>query len=136
MKKLLIGIIVLLMGVATANAADLQWDFPTDWNDLTGYIVYFNEIGETDTPWTKTVLKDDPAISQDGASVTYSDVDDKLNLQFNQPYNLYITAYNNSGESGPSNIVSYTRTGYSPPADSLPPPVVSSPLSSGGLRIN
>ena len=133
MKKLLIGIIVLLMA-GVANAADLQWDYPADWNDLTGYVVYFNEVGDTDTPWSKTLGKND--ITQDGTSVTYADIDDKLNLQFNQPYNFYITAYNDSGESGPSNSISYERSGYSPPADSLPPPVVSLPSSGTGLRVS
>jgi hypothetical protein len=128
-------VIIFLLVSALSHAADLEWDYPTDWGDITGYLVYFNEQGESDTPFNKTVLKGDPAISEDGTSVTYLAIDDKLNLAFGQEYNFYITAYNDSGESLPSNIVTYTRSAYNPPVDSLPAPVVSSPLLSGGLEI-
>ena len=133
MKAILLAFI-LLLATSVGHAADLVWDYPADWNDLSGYVVYFNEVGDTDTPYNKTLTKND--VTQDGTDVTYADIDDKLNLQFNQPYNFYITAYNASGESGPSNSVSYERSGYDPPADNLPAPVVSSPSSSTGLSVN
>lgn len=129
-------VLIVLLWVSIAGAADLQWDYPSDWTDIIGYTVYFNEVGQTDTPHNKTVLTTDPELIEDGTAVTYLDIDDKLNLQFDQPYNFYITAYNDGGESGPSNIISYTRSAYNPPVDSLPAPVVSSPQSSGGLKIN
>jgi hypothetical protein len=138
-KRAVVWVVVLtafLAIVSLARGADLQWDYPSDWGVITGYTVYFNEEGETDPAFNKTVPKNSPDITQDGTSVTYTDIDDKLNLAHNQPYNFYITAYNESGESLPSNIVTYTRTGYGPPADSLPDPVVSSPQSSEGLKIN
>ena len=136
MKKYLLGILLALFTVVPVLAADLEWDYPADWPDILGYNVYFNEQGDADQPYNKAVVKTAPDIVEDGTSVTYQDIDDKLNLAFNQEYNFYITAYNDSGESLPSNIVTYTRAGYIPPQDSLPQPVVSSPQSSGGLKIN
>ncbi len=135
MKKFLLGIFLVLFMVSPILAADLEWDYPADWPDIIGYTVYFNEQGASDQPYNKTVAKNAPDIVEDGVSVTYQDIDDKLNLAINQEYNFYITAYNDSGESLPSNIVTYTRAGYIPPQDSLPQPVVSSPQSSGGLEV-
>ena len=134
MKRFLMALLFSTFMPVLVWGADLQWDYPSDWDDIIGYVVYFNEEGETDSPYTKNLLKSE--VVKDGTSVTYLAVDAPLNLAYEQLYNFYITAYNDSGESLPSNIVSYTRSGYVPPLDSLPPPVVSSPQLSSGLWIN
>ena len=134
MKILSFAVSLFFLMVSWSWAADLEWDYPADWNEVVGYVVYFNEQGDTDPSYTKNVLKVD--LVEDGVNVTYPAIDDKLNLAYNQEYNFYITTYNDAGESLPSNVVTYTRTGYQPPLDNLPLPVVSSPQSSGGLSIN
>jgi len=43
-----------------------------------------------------------------------------LNLKPGVKYTFYATAYNESGESGPSNIITYTKKVFTPPANVLP----------------
>jgi hypothetical protein len=111
---------IITLAAVVAWGADLQWDYPSDWNEIQGYTVYFNEIGETDAPYVKGVLKTDPALIEDGTAVTYQAIDDKLNLAFGQEYTFHITAYNDDGQSDPSNYVTYTRVGYDPPRTNSP----------------
>jgi hypothetical protein len=120
---------VLLMA-ATAFEADLQWDHPADWDIITGYTVYFTD--GTDN-YNKTVLKGD--LTTDGVAVTYPAMEDKLNIHYDVEYSIYITAYNDDGESGPSNAVIYTRSGYVPPQDVLPEPLPGISGSPGNLDV-
>jgi len=126
-----ICLMALLLPVL-AFGASLQWDDPgVEWDTITGYTVYFSDgIGD----FNKSEITGD-LIRADG-SVTYTDIDNKLNLHYGIEYTFYITAYNESGESGPSNTVTYTREAYVPPLDHLPEAVVSSPQSATGLGIN
>jgi len=118
MRKALAILAMVLLLAAPAWAADLQWDYPADWDIIEGYIVYFNEQGETDTPYNKIVLKAD--LIQDGVAVTYQDMDGQCNMALEQPYDIWITVWNAAGESGPSNTIQDTKEGFSPPGDSLP----------------
>jgi len=129
MKKVALAVVLVwlfLMGLcAIVQASDLQWDYPTDWAIIDGYIVYFNEHGQADTPYNKTVLKAN--LTQDGVSVTYANFEPALHLPINLPadqtWDIWITAYNASGQSGPSNIVQYMIFGvppFVPPPDVLP----------------
>jgi len=118
---------------ALAFGASLQWDDPgAEWTAIIGYTVYFSDGVED---FNKSVPTAD-LVRVEGISVTYPDIDDKLNLRQNTEYTFYITAYNETGESGPSNSVTYTREGYTPPPDHLPSPVASSPQSASGLGVN
>ena len=126
------ALMALLLPVL-AFPASLQWDDPgAEWSDLIGYTVYFTDGTEN---FNKSVPVSD-LVRAEGVSVTYPDIDDKLNLHYNIEYTFYITAYNDTAESGPSNSVTYTREGYMPPPDRLPSPVASSPQSATGLGIN
>lgn len=119
MKKLiLIALAIALLIAAPAMAADLQWDYPADWASIDGYILYFNESGQTDAPYIKTVLKS--GLTQAGATVTWTGFEIAAHLAYTQQYDLWLTVYNSAGESEPSNIISYTRPAFAPPADSLP----------------
>lgn len=136
--KRLISIIALLAIVFVAGpvwAADLAWDYPSDWAEIEGYIVYFNETGETDNPHIKNVAKTD--LVEDGVTVTYAGSEPKLNLQIGQTYDLFITAWNEAGESGASNIVVYEMpAAYQPPSDNLPSgTVIEIPNASVTIRV-
>jgi Fibronectin type III domain len=102
----------------TAYATDLQWDYPANWSQIDGYVVYFNETGEVDAPYHKVVTKAE--LAENGVNVTYAGFEPLLNLVFGQQYDIWITCYNVAGESGPSNTVQFTRPPWLPMADSLP----------------
>lgn len=124
-----------LMGLllpVLAFGASLQWDDPgAEWDSIVGYTIYFSDGTED---FNKTELKGN--LTRADGSVTYADIDNNLNLHYGIEYTFYITAYNDSGESGPSNTVTYTREAYVPPLDHLPEAVVSSPQSATGLGVN
>ena len=128
----LTGVLVMaLLLPVLAFPATLQWDDPgAEWEEIIGYTVYFTDGTEN---YNKTVLASE--LIHDGTFVTYADIDDKLNLQYGVEYTIYIAAYNDGGESGPSNNVIYTREAYTPPLDHLPEAVVSSPQSATGLGV-
>ena len=100
-----------------AWASDLQWD-QTDIAVVDGYVVYFNETGQTDAPYNKTVLK--AALNVARTVVTYPNFEPPLKLQIGQNYDIWIVAYNAAGVSGPSNTIQHLIPAYTPPADSLP----------------
>lgn len=131
MRKFLLAILAIILLPSLLLAADLKWDFPSDWTDITGYTVYFTDGTEG---FNKSFTKSEAV--QDGVTVTYHNAEDKLNLQFNIQYSLYLAAYNDAGESGFSNTITYTRSAYVPPLDHLPPVVVGSPQSPSGLGTN
>ena len=135
--KRLIGLlaIVLVFVAGPVWAADLAWDYPSDWAEIEGYIVYFNETGETDNPYIKNVAKTD--LVDDGVTVTYAGIEPKLNLQIGQTYDLFITAWNAAGESGASGTVVFEMPpAYIPPGDSLPTgTVIEIPNASVTIRV-
>jgi hypothetical protein len=118
MKRLfyLIPLAVLLMA-GVALAADLQWD-QTDIAIVDGYVVYFNETGQTDAPYNKAVLKS--ALNVAGTVITYQNFEPALNLQIGQQYDIWVKAYNTVGVSASSNVVQDIIPVFTPPADSLP----------------
>jgi hypothetical protein len=118
MKKLLVAVMLVALLWVNAQAAELQWDFPEDWGIIDGYVIYFNETGQADIPYNKTLFKGN--LTQDGVTVTYPAFEGPLNMQNGQQYDIWIVAYNAAGASGPSNIVQHSITAYTPPADSLP----------------
>jgi len=131
--KTITFITVALMALilpALAFGASLQWDYPADWAEITGYTIRFTDGTNN---YNKTIGKAD--VVEDGVSVTYADIESNLNLNYDITYDIYIEAYNSKSPGGPSNTVTYTRDSYVPPADSLPPPVGSAPSESSGLSV-
>ena len=133
MKKVFALFVMLsFVFVFTVQAASLVWDDPglEQWDTIDGYVVYFTNGTEN---YNKMLDKAE-LVRVDG-KVTYSNIEDNLNIHYSIVYSFYITAYNVSGESGPSNTVTYTREGFVPPTNLLPDPVASSPLSPSLLEI-
>ena len=132
--KRLISIIALLAIVFVAApvwAADLQWDDPgAEWDEIVGYRVYYSGGGND---YHETLAKDE-VVRVEG-TVTYENADVKLDFPYNVELTIHITAYNVADESGPSNIVTYTREGYVPPPSVRPAPAVGFPSSPSGLRL-
>ena len=132
MKKI-IGLLSLaiLFLAAPVWAADLTWDDPGEgWDVIDGYRVYYTDGVEA---YHDNIDMDD--LVREAGLVTYLNIDDKLNLHHNVEYDIHITAYNLDGESGPSNVVTYTREGYVPPVPHRPAAVESSPGAPSGLRL-
>lgn len=113
--KMIVFILLLIAPFATATATDLAWDYPTDYETIDGYIVYFTDGTEQ---FNKTIAKSELIV--EGATVTYPGIEAKLNLPYNVPLNFHVTAYNTVRESDPSNVVAYTRIGFVPLDDKLP----------------
>ena len=64
MKKLLGILGILLLLACPAWAMDLQWDYPSDWDDIIGYTIYFTDGIDN---YNKSVVKDD--LVEDGITV-------------------------------------------------------------------
>jgi hypothetical protein len=135
MKSLILGVLLSFAVAFSTQAADLVWDHPTDYNTKIGWIVYFNETANPGTVYNRTILKSD--ITTDSTTITYADIEDKLDLHYNIEYEIKITAYSDVGETAASNTVTYTRDGFIPPTDSLPEPIDSTPPDNPmGFSIN
>lgn len=122
-KRLLafvLGCLWVVVGTSLAIGADLAWDYPADWAEIEGWTLYFSDGSNT---FNKSFGKTD--VTEDGTTVTYSDIENKLNLHFDVTYTMTLHAFNDMGESTGSNAVEYTRSGYDPPVDVLPEPVPS-----------
>ena len=98
-----------------AMAGTLQWTYPTDWANITGYIVKFSSAGNN---YSKTILKS--VVVVDDGTVKLNDFESICKMQFGATYAISLTAYNAAGESLPSNTVSFTRPGFTAPGDTLP----------------
>ena len=117
MKKGLMALICVLMVAAPVIAEDLitnklAWD-PAQ--GATGYIIYgLNaETGLT---------QQNPMIQQDVGNVTVYPLA-PLNSPPGVTFNFAVSAYNQAGESGLSNIVSWTRPAFTPPQNITLPPI-------------
>ena len=115
MKKILALLFLILAYSGGAFAADLAWNYPDQWDEIDGYTVHYTD-GDED--YTMTVNRDELLINE--GAVVLPGMEDRLNLQYGVEYTLHLTAFNSAGESGPSNSVTHSRTGYTPPGDSAP----------------
>ena len=130
MKKIMILVAMLFLCATLAIAADLKWDDPGEqWEIISGYVVYYTDGTEQ---FNKQIFKAD-VVRADG-TVTYTNFEPQLNLAYGVEYTFYITAFNDAGESEPSNSVTYLREGFVPPTDVLPA-AVSLPQSPVNLGI-
>ena len=126
-----LALALLILWSMPAFAADLAWDYPGDWGMIEGYTVYFTD-GSDD--FTLTVSKDELVV--DGDLVLLTGIEDRLNLQYGVEYDLYITAHNMAGESGPSETVTHGRMTFFPPGDSLPDGIVINIPAAPSITIN
>lgn len=130
MRKLLIALVLSLSFVFPVWAADLVWDLDQYHDQTTGFTVYYTDNVEQ---YNFTFSREDAEVRE--ASVALVDIEDRLNLQYGTTYDFTLTRYNDSGESGHSNTVTWGRgDGYVPPTNHLPEPVSSTP--SGVINLN
>ncbi|MCP5020058.1 MAG: fibronectin type III domain-containing protein [Ketobacter sp.] len=105
---LFITILMFLLLPGPVQAVDFAWDVNTD--NPVGYVLYFNEKGELDTPYNTA-----PIVHP---SNTQSVIDDVLIPGVT--YEFWVKAYNTRGESAKSNIVDFVIDPFAPPAENLP----------------
>jgi hypothetical protein len=107
LRMLLIAVFVLF--TSSALAVDLAWDHDDPAN-VTGYTIYYEPTDGSEGPYNVTVTGGE-------VMTVYIPGDHfKPNLE----YTIYATAYNLTGQSDPSVPITYTRTGWGPPADKKP----------------
>ncbi len=99
---------MILLFASPVGCVTFEWDANTD--NPVGYILYFNEKNDTDTPYNTV------AIVHPATQVTVDD----LHFIPGVTYECWATAYNARGESGRSNIVEYSISPFAPPAENLP----------------
>jgi len=102
MKKVLAIMAMVLMFAGTSFAGTLQWDH----SGADGFIFYYTD-GTNNYNYN---LVGDVRTCDTGL----------LNLAPGVEYTIYVTSYNETAESGPSNSVVYTRDIFIPPEDVLP----------------
>ena len=104
-KTTFLGIFVLLIFLigfySNALGATLSWTAST--GEVTGYHLYYST---TEGEYAQFV--------DVGKDISYST--DSLSLEEGTTYYFVVTAYNSSGESGYSNIVSWSPADTTPPA--------------------
>ena len=114
MKKLLL-IWLLLFAIGSAVGAYRTWGITLAWDPNTdsaiGYIVYYQQTGN-DTTYSEVVQ------GRESTTITI----DSCKFQPGSEYSFWATAYNNGGESGPSNTVTWTAPEFIP--ESNPAPVI------------
>jgi len=116
-------LVILIMFANIASAATLKWDAST--GDVDGYIVYYGTVAG-EYPHNKDVK-----------NVTLlENMEAVLHLHSEIQYFLGIAAYNSTGESGLSNIATYTRPAYIIPEDNLPDIVIEIPEAPDQLLLN
>lgn len=117
MKKVLMALICVLMLAGPVLAEDritnkLGWD-PSQ--GATGYIIY-GVNAETG------LTQQNPMIQQDAGNNSVYPLA-PLNSPPGVKFNFAVSAYNAAGESGLSNIVSWTRPAFTPPQNIVLPPI-------------
>jgi len=110
MKKLLLVLAIVLI-TSIVNAASLVWDAST--GNVNGYVVYYTLTENVDDPqeaWNSKKIEQ---------GVMVENIRATLNLNAGSEYFFYVTAYNDAGQSGKSNTVTYVVPKYIPPEDSV-----------------
>lgn len=108
--QFVLGLVTLAM-VSNAQAAGLQWNAAS--GTVAGYNVYFgpSEVGFVNY--------------KDVGNVTeIQDIVSEFHLAPGKDYSFTVKAYNAAGESGGSNIATYSVPAYTPPEDNIPAQVI------------
>lgn len=108
MRIISLGLALFLFLVTHGYASDLAWDPSAGGPD--GYKIYTTDSNGVSKG--KVIKPGD--YSANATRVRYSDFEKKLNLKVGETYMIYVTAWNDYGESGPSNTVSYDRPAFVP----------------------
>jgi hypothetical protein len=111
MKKLILAVLMLFVGVSMSMAATVAWDH--DGIDVDGFTIYWWKTSDPGTVWNMT------APSGSARELNLSD-------GWFSPQTVYSfqgEAYNSSGTSAKSEILQWTceLPGYEPPTDVNPP---------------
>ena len=118
-----LGLLLFTFGLSKcADALTLEWDASTS-TDVDGYTVYYSNDDDPTTVYIANV---------DGTTLTLT-LDDNLFVR-GAGYTFTVRAWNENGESGSSNPVSYTIDAYTPPADVSPTVLQLGPLAPSTLR--
>jgi hypothetical protein len=111
MRTLLFSFLLsLFVAISPAFALRLVWDPPAQ-GVPTGYVVYSRLLGDSSEPFSESV---------DAPTCEYPL--ERTRFLPGQEYEFWVTAYNDAGESPPSNTVTNLFDPFSPPLN--PPPVV------------
>jgi len=109
MTKYLISFLLLFFcSIVIASASDLIWD-PSE-GTVKGYKIYSTDSDNVTKG--KVILPGD--YSANDTTVRFNDFPRRLNLKAGETYKLSVTAWNDYGESGHSNVVSYKRKIFEP----------------------
>lgn len=111
LKVVSLSVMLLLGSVLTSSALTVMWDDPNN-SSVKGTTIVWNETGDTDTPYSKTVF---------GATTVTLTIDNKY-FKPGQSYTFWATHHNDVGESANSETVAYLGTVFIPRADN--PPVI------------
>ena len=111
MKKLILMLCFLLFSLV-GWADTIIWDAPIDGGPVGGYTLYWGSDGDDFCTMSE---KCNLSMPSDVLSVDMT----ILNLLPGNEYKFIVTAYNATGESGPSNEVVYTEDPYQPPLDRI-----------------
>ena len=130
MKKLILAFLLVLFITVPAFAASLVWNYDAGHDVSIGYTVYFTDGVKN---YNKTFLVADCIVN--GTEVRYDNIETILKLHYGVQYTFELARYNDAGESGHSNSITWTRNAYVPPTDSLPGDVGGTPSSAGSLGI-
>ena len=128
MKKLsLILAVVILFFAAPVFGVILTWD-PNSETDLAGYLVYSVEKNSAEEPYI-----DGPVAVSENPTFTLNE----LCYDPGKTYEYWVTAFNTTHESGPSNIVEYTWPTANPADKVNPRPIIINiPVEAGPVTIN
>lgn len=113
MRKTMLAALICLLTAATAQAADLVWEYSQDDQaKILGFRIIFTDTAAPDIQYSHLV--------PDPAARRVVDIDHTLHLVPAHEYNFRCRAYNASGESGDSNTVGHTAPAWQPPQNRYP----------------
>jgi len=124
MKTVIFLIVGILLCASVAFSATLQWDKYDDQASIKGFVLYSQEKGTEDK---RSIVLNDPALE------TY--VLDPTRYVPGKTYEMWLTAYNDAGESEKSNVVEWTPPVFRP-VENPPDIVIHLPGPINNLKIH
>jgi hypothetical protein len=111
-RILLVALLCLVFGTE-ANALKLVWDAPEigepTGGEPTGYVVYSRLSGTVATPFSEAVMANQTEYPLEPSK-----------FEPGKTYDFWVTAFNDAGESQPSNTVDHTFDKFVPPDNPMP----------------